>query len=228
MARKFLYFVAICITLVIAGRIVYELFQEELAEIALVPSAEFSPVKPLEGNAYEDSKLWYSRPGIGVKDPARWQPPLAEGAPALREGFSPLPLAAMACTVTRWAGAAGGGVGGPGGVLAGLRRRGDRGRHRLLTAVQLRVTGRCGLGRTGPAHELIGRPAEPLYERVELEDRRVDDVQPLLATGRRRVELLALGRVGGGKVGQGALGSHRRRLRAGLLCGKLPGGDGER
>ena len=82
MARKFLYFVAICITLVIAGRIVYELFQEELAEIALVPSAEFSPVNPLEANAYEDSKLWYSRPGIGVKDPARWQPPLAEGAPA--------------------------------------------------------------------------------------------------------------------------------------------------
>jgi hypothetical protein len=77
MARKFLYFVAICITLVIAGRIVYELFQEELAEIALVPSAEFAPVKPLDANAYEDSKLWYSRPGIGAKDPARWQPAYA-------------------------------------------------------------------------------------------------------------------------------------------------------
>jgi hypothetical protein len=74
MARKFLYFVAFCIVLVIGGRIVYELFQEELAEIALVPSGEFVAVKPLEANAYEDSKLWYSRPGIGVKDPARWQP----------------------------------------------------------------------------------------------------------------------------------------------------------
>lgn len=74
MARKFLYFVAFCITIVIAGRIVYELFQEELAEIALVPSAEFAPVKPLDANAYEDTALWYSRPGIGVKDPARWQP----------------------------------------------------------------------------------------------------------------------------------------------------------
>jgi hypothetical protein len=83
MARKFLYFVAICITLVIAGRIVYELFQEELAEIALVPSAEFTPVKPLEANAYEDSKLWYSRPGIGAKDPARWQP--AYAAPAAEQ-----------------------------------------------------------------------------------------------------------------------------------------------
>lgn len=77
MARKFLYFIAICIALVIAGRIAYELFQEELAEIALVPSAEFVAVKPLEANAYESPALWYSRPGIGVKDPARWQPAYA-------------------------------------------------------------------------------------------------------------------------------------------------------
>jgi hypothetical protein len=81
MARKFLYFIAFCIILVIAGRIAYELFQDELAQIALVPSAEFAPVKPLEANAYEDPGLWFSRPGIGVKDPARWQPPLAEGTP---------------------------------------------------------------------------------------------------------------------------------------------------
>ncbi len=77
MARKFLYFVAFCIVLVIGGRIVYELFQEELAEIALVPSGEFVAVKPLETNAYESPGMWYSRPGIGVKDPARWQPAYA-------------------------------------------------------------------------------------------------------------------------------------------------------
>jgi hypothetical protein len=77
MARKFLYFVAFCLVLVIGGRILYELFQEELAEIALVPSAAFAPVQPLEANAYEDPKLWYSRPGIGVTDPARWQPAYA-------------------------------------------------------------------------------------------------------------------------------------------------------
>ncbi len=77
MARKFLYFVAFCIVLVISGRIVYELFQDDLAEIALVPTGPFKPVKPLEANAYEDTKLWYSRPGIGVKDPARWQPAYA-------------------------------------------------------------------------------------------------------------------------------------------------------
>lgn len=77
MARKFLYFVAFCIALVIGGRILYELFQEELAQIALVPSGEFTPVTPLENNAYEDPGLWYSRPGIGVSDPARWQPAYA-------------------------------------------------------------------------------------------------------------------------------------------------------
>lgn len=77
MARKFLYFIAFCIVLVIGARIVYELFQDELAAIALVPSSEFAPVKPLEANAYEDPKLWYSRPGIGTRDPARWQPAYA-------------------------------------------------------------------------------------------------------------------------------------------------------
>ncbi|TAD83196.1 MAG: DUF3089 domain-containing protein [Sphingomonadales bacterium] len=77
MVRKFLYFVATCIVLVIGGRIAYELFQEDLAQIALVPSAEFAPVTPLEANAYDDPALWFSRPGIGTSDPARWQPAYA-------------------------------------------------------------------------------------------------------------------------------------------------------
>jgi hypothetical protein len=77
MARKFLYFIAFGIVLVIGGRIAYELFQDELAQIALVPSAAFAPVEPLEANAYEDPKLWFSRPGIGESDPARWQPAYA-------------------------------------------------------------------------------------------------------------------------------------------------------
>lgn len=77
MAKKFLYVIAVLIALVVAGRIAFELFQKEFAEIALVPSAEFAPVKPLDANDYEDSALWYSRPGIGVNDPARWQPAYA-------------------------------------------------------------------------------------------------------------------------------------------------------
>jgi Protein of unknown function (DUF3089) len=85
MARKFLYFIAFCIVLVIGGRIVYELFQKELAAAALVPSAEFAPVDPLAANAYQDPALWYSRPGIGQSDPARWQPTFAEGAGGLSD-----------------------------------------------------------------------------------------------------------------------------------------------
>ena len=77
MARKFLYFVAFCIVLVIAGAMLLALFPNQLTKLATVPSVEFTPVTPLEANAYEDPVLWYSRPGIGVKDPARWQPAYA-------------------------------------------------------------------------------------------------------------------------------------------------------
>jgi len=74
MAKKFLYFIAACTILFIVGRIGFVMFQDDLAEIALVPSAKFTPTEPLEANAYQDPDLWYSRPGIGVNDPARWQP----------------------------------------------------------------------------------------------------------------------------------------------------------
>lgn len=77
MAKKFLYFIAICIVIVIGGRIAYELFDDELAALALVPSAEFTPTEPLMANAYADPALWLSRPGMGTTDPARWQPALA-------------------------------------------------------------------------------------------------------------------------------------------------------
>ncbi len=77
MARKFLYFIASCIVLVIAAGILLALFADKLTAIALVPSAEFAPVAPLEANAYQDAGLWFSRPGIGVNDPARWQPAYA-------------------------------------------------------------------------------------------------------------------------------------------------------
>lgn len=77
MAKKFLYFIAICIVIFLVGRIGYEMFQDELAEIALVPSTEFTPTEPMEANAYQDPDLWYSRPGIGIEDPARWQPAYA-------------------------------------------------------------------------------------------------------------------------------------------------------
>lgn len=77
MARKFLYFVAVCIVLALIALIALRVWSQELAEIALVPTSEFVEQEPLEANAYQDPALWYSRPGIGVNDPARWQPAVA-------------------------------------------------------------------------------------------------------------------------------------------------------
>jgi len=83
MAKKFLYFIAACIVIVLVAAVIYKRFEAEITALALVPSAEFVEVTPLEENAYENPALWYSRPGIGVNDPARWQPAWAEGsAPA--------------------------------------------------------------------------------------------------------------------------------------------------
>ncbi len=83
MAKKFLYFIAFCIVAALVGRIGWEMFKGELAAFALVPDTEFIEQEALADNAYEDPSLWYSRPGIGVSDPARWQPVYA---PASSEG----------------------------------------------------------------------------------------------------------------------------------------------
>lgn len=77
MARKFLYVVAFCIVAAIAAALLLALFPAQLTRWATVPSIAFTPLQPLEANAYEDSALWYARPGIGKTDPARWQPPSA-------------------------------------------------------------------------------------------------------------------------------------------------------
>lgn len=77
MARKFLYLIAILIVLAIAALFVLRIWSKELTAFAFVPSVEFVEQEPLEANAYQDPALWYSRPGIGIKDPARWQPAYA-------------------------------------------------------------------------------------------------------------------------------------------------------
>ena len=74
MAKKFLYLIAIIIVLMIAALAVLQIWSKELTQAALVPTTDFVPTAQLEENAYEDPDLWYSRPGIGVTDPARWQP----------------------------------------------------------------------------------------------------------------------------------------------------------
>ncbi|MDR7102428.1 DUF3089 domain-containing protein [Croceicoccus sp. BE223] len=75
MARKFLYVVAFCIVLVIAGGIVLTYWSRELTELALTPQGDFVEQDPLAGNAYEDPAMWLSRPGMGNADPAQWRPP---------------------------------------------------------------------------------------------------------------------------------------------------------
>jgi hypothetical protein len=77
MAKKFLYFIAACIVIVLVAGIIYKRFEGEITALALVPTGEFVEIAPLEQNAYEAPALWYSRPGIGVDDPARWQPAYA-------------------------------------------------------------------------------------------------------------------------------------------------------
>ncbi|WP_209347226.1 DUF3089 domain-containing protein [Pontixanthobacter sp. CEM42] len=74
MARKFLYFIAFLIILAIAGFFVLRIWSQELTEFVFVPREEFVEQAPLEQNAYQDPAMWFSRPGIGVSDPARWQP----------------------------------------------------------------------------------------------------------------------------------------------------------
>jgi hypothetical protein len=74
LARKFLYFVAICIVLAIVALLALRIWSKELTELAFVPTTEFVEQKPLDANAYQDPAMWFSRPGIGLDDPARWQP----------------------------------------------------------------------------------------------------------------------------------------------------------
>ncbi|QKG69942.1 DUF3089 domain-containing protein [Erythrobacter mangrovi] len=80
MARKFLYLVAIVIVAFIAGAIALSIWSREATQIAFVPRGEFVEQPPLADNAYQDPAMWYSRPGIGRSDPARYQPAMSRSA----------------------------------------------------------------------------------------------------------------------------------------------------
>jgi hypothetical protein len=73
MARKFLYFIAAIILLILAAGVVYQLFPGWIARVALVPSAEFKPQVAVAPNAYDDPKMWFARPGM-ENDPSAWRP----------------------------------------------------------------------------------------------------------------------------------------------------------
>ncbi|MGX7952015.1 DUF3089 domain-containing protein [Tsuneonella sp. HG249] len=89
MARKFLYFVAFLVFLVIAGAFVLNIWSKELTQFAFVPKGEFVEQSPLADNAYQDPAMWLSRPGMGAADPSRWQPAYLDRGVPVSEGEKP-------------------------------------------------------------------------------------------------------------------------------------------
>lgn len=74
LARKFLYFVASMVILVIAGAFVFRVYGEELMEVAFVPDTEFTAQEVLENNVYADVDMWLARPELVKGNPALWLP----------------------------------------------------------------------------------------------------------------------------------------------------------
>ena len=76
MARKFLYVVAILITLVVAGAFAYRLFGPQMFRFALVPRVDFVALPEAKPSAYADPAMWLARPDRRTQaNPALWTPP---------------------------------------------------------------------------------------------------------------------------------------------------------
>lgn len=87
MARKFLYFVASMVILVIAGAFVFRVYGDELMEVTFVPDTEFTVQEVLENNVYADTGMWLARPELIKGNPALWLPQgFAETETALPKG----------------------------------------------------------------------------------------------------------------------------------------------
>ena len=78
MARKFLYFIAAMIVLVITGAFVVNIYEKELTEAAFVPEAKFVEQEALATSIYDDPGMWYAMGGQTSNNAALWQP---TGAP---------------------------------------------------------------------------------------------------------------------------------------------------
>ena len=72
-ASKFLYFVAFCIILFIAGTFAYRFLETQLMRWALVPHSEFRDVPMPQGASYSQPALWIARPDI-ANNPSSWLP----------------------------------------------------------------------------------------------------------------------------------------------------------
>lgn len=85
MARKFLYFIVVCVLLVLAALMALRLWPAALSRLAFAPTGHFEAQGPLAANAYHDPSMWFARPGL-PNDPTRWQP---EGAAPAAGGLPP-------------------------------------------------------------------------------------------------------------------------------------------
>ena len=72
-ATRFLYFVAFCIILFIAGAFAWRLLEKQLMRWALVPGTEFQAVPMPQGANYGQAALWIARPDI-ANNPSLWLP----------------------------------------------------------------------------------------------------------------------------------------------------------
>lgn len=73
MARRFLYFIAFCTFLVIAGAFAYRLYGPQLMRAAMVPSVPVAPLPAMASNAWDNPALWLARPDR-TPSPADWRP----------------------------------------------------------------------------------------------------------------------------------------------------------
>ncbi len=80
MARKFLYFVALLIVMVIAALFALRIWSTELTRFAFVPRGAFETQPAIRQGAYEDPAMWVSRPDT-TEDPAQYRPEGAQAAP---------------------------------------------------------------------------------------------------------------------------------------------------
>jgi hypothetical protein len=74
MARKFLYFIAFCIIIVLGVLLALRLFPLQIARMSFVPGEEFVAPAPRTPVDYADTKLWFARPGV-AQNVTNWTPP---------------------------------------------------------------------------------------------------------------------------------------------------------
>lgn len=72
-ARIFLYLIAIVIVLILLAGVAWTLFQDELLEMALVPSETIEMLEEVQDQAYANQVMWLIRPDI-ENPPSNWLP----------------------------------------------------------------------------------------------------------------------------------------------------------